>query len=182
MTAIHHHLMSVEEYLKFEETSELRHEYINGQLFEMPREKLINNKISLFLAAFFLSFSEKGYSVYGHDVKVQIPDERKFYYPDLLLTSEPESEGNEYVVYHPELIIEIISKTSRIHDTVDKYLDYIKIPTLKYYLIIDPERTHVTIHSRTEIAEWEADVFSEKTDIITLPLLSLELPLSIIYK
>jgi Uma2 family endonuclease len=182
MTAIQQNLMSVEEYLKFEETSELRHEYINGQLFEMPGEKKINNKIAGFLYVYFFTFlTSRGYNVYNQAVKVTIPNEKKFYYPDLLLTAEPESEGNEYVVYHPELIVEVLSKTSRTRDNVDKYLDYIKIPSLKYYLIIDPERIHVTIHSKGDAGEWEAEVYSDKTDIIPLPLLQTELPITTVY-
>lgn len=183
MTVIQQQLMSVEEYLKFEETSELRHEYINGKLIEMPGEKKINNKIAGLLYIFFFSLlDERGYNVYNQAIKIAIPNERKFYYPDLLLTTEPESEGNEYVVYHPELIVEVISKTSRTRDTVDKYLDYIKIPSLKYYLIIDPETPYITVHFKNESGEWEADAYSSKDATIPLPLLGVELPMSVVYK
>ncbi len=183
MTAIPEKQMTLEEYIQFETTSELRHEYISGQLFEMPGEKKLNNKIAAFLSAYLLTLLEdKGYIVYNHDVKVAIPNEDKYYYPDLVVTNEPEDNGSEYVVYKPELLVEIISKTSRTHDTVDKYIEYIKIPSLKYYLIIDPVRTYITVHSRDEEGQWEAEAYSNSEEIIPLPLIGLELPLRKIFR
>jgi len=44
-------IFTVEEYIKHELTSERRHEFVNGQLFEIPGEKDINNEI----AGFFTS-------------------------------------------------------------------------------------------------------------------------------
>ena len=186
MTAIQERIMSVEEYIQYELKSEQRHEYSNGQLFEMAGEKKINNRITTFLTAYFFTLLEKaGYTIYSHDLKVGIPDGTQFYYPDWFVSKNAETQTgpfSDYVDYEPELIVEVISKTSRIRDTVDKYLDYIRIPSLKYYLTIDPERTYVTVHAKGDNGEWEADVYSEKTDIIPLPLLQTELPLSIIYR
>lgn len=180
MTAIQQKLMSVEEYLKFEETSELRHEYINGQLIKMPGEKDINTTITVLLTVFFFSFlSKKGYKIYYHAIKVIIPNEKKYYYPDWLITKEVET--GSYVKSEPELLVEVLSKTSRTRDMVDKYLDYIKIPSLKYYLIIDPDRIHVTVHSKMEDGSWEAEVYSERKNIIPLPMLQTKLPLKVIY-
>ncbi len=183
MTAIQERIMSVEEYMQYELQAEERHEFIDGQIIEMAGEQAINNNITLFLSLYlFPILSEKGYTVYYQSVKIAIPNEKRFYYPDWFITREPITEKTRYIQYEPELIVEVISKTSRIRDTVDKYLDYIKIPSLKYYLIIDPERTYITVHSKGENGEWEADAYSEKTDVIPLPLLQTELPLSIIYR
>ena len=183
MTAIQEKQMTVEEYIQFETTSEVRHEYINGQLLEMSGEKKLNGKIAAFLSAYLLLHLEQtGYIVYSHDVKVAIPNENKYYYPDLILTNEPEDLGNAYVVYEPELLVEIISKTSRTRDTVDKYIDYIKIPSLKYYFVIDPERIYITVHSKDEKGQWEAEAYGSKEEVIQLPLLNVELPLNKIFR
>ena len=34
----------------------------------------------------------------------------------------------------PELIVEVLSESARIKDSVDKFIQYRKIETLKYYL------------------------------------------------
>jgi Uma2 family endonuclease len=186
MTATQEKRMTVEEYIQYELQSEVRHEYIDGQLIEMPGEKKINNKVATFLTAYFFSFmEEKGYSIYSHDLKVSIPGGSRFYYPDWLITRDDSTQAgpfSDYIDYNPELIVEVISKTSRTRDMVDKYLDYIKIPSLKYYLIIDPERRYVMVHSKSENGKWESEAYSEKTDVVPLPLLETELPLFIIYR
>jgi Uma2 family endonuclease len=183
MTAIQERVMSVEEYIQYELKSELRHEYINGQLIELPGEKDINNTIAMILTAFFyFKLREKGFYTYSHDIKVAIPNTQRIYYPDWFVTAELEESSNAYIKQNPELIVKILSKTSRTHDTVDKYLDYIKIPSLKYYLIIDPETPYVVVHAKTESGEWEADAYSSKGVFIPLPLLGIELPMGVIYK
>ena len=186
MTAIQQRLMTVEEYIQYELKSEVRHEYINGQLIEMTGEKKVNNRVATFLTVyFFILLEEKGFTIYSHDLKVGIPGGNRFYYPDWFVsrnTEMPTGPFSDYVDYQPELIVEVMSKTSRTRDTVDKYLDYIKIPSLKYYLIIDPEKIYVTVHFKGENGEWEADAYNERTEVIPLPLLQTELPLSIIYR
>lgn len=90
----------------------------------------------------------KGYDIYSHDMKVSNRDRDKYSYPDVFATKEPKSEANEYIQYEPELIVEVISPLSRITDTVDKYIDYSVIPSLKYYLIVEPELTYVTLYAK----------------------------------
>ena len=183
MTATVEKIMTLEEYIEFETNSELRHEYINGQLIEMPGEKKLNGRVAAFLSAYLMTLlEEQGYIVYSHDYKVAIPNEDKYYYPDLVVTNEPENLGNEYVIYQPELLVEIISKTSRTRDTVDKYIDYTKIPSLKYYFVIDPERIYITVHSKNEKGEWESEAYNHIDEVIQLPLLNLELPLKKIFR
>ena len=56
--------LSVEEYIRLEQQSESRHEYINGQLVEMPGEKDINNQIAGLIYIFLLThLTQKGYKL-----------------------------------------------------------------------------------------------------------------------
>lgn len=174
--------MTVEEYIQFELTSERRHEYVNGRLIEMPGEKAINNRIALFISTYFVQhLIPKGYQVYNHDVKVASHDRSKYFYPDVFITKEPETVQNEYIKYEPELIVEVISPSSHITDTVDKYIAYTAIPSLKYYLIVHPETPFITCYLKNAESKWEASSFVRKDDVIPLPLLDLSLPLLTVY-
>ncbi len=175
--------MTVEEYIQFELKAECRHEYINGQLFEMPGEKRTNNRIAgkiyIFLTA---QLEAKGYEIYNYDMKVSNRDRNKYSYPDVFATKEPQTEANEYIQYEPELIVEVISPSSRITDTIDKYIDYTVIPSLKYYLVVEPDITYVTLYAKGAEDKWEATLFVSLNDSIPLPLLQFSLPLSEVYK
>lgn len=183
MTAIHQKLMSVEEYIQYELKSERRHEFINGQLFEMPGEKDINNEIAGFFYTFFrMTLRGKGYTAYFEDMKVAIPNESRFYYPDVFITAELRTPDNSYIKYHPELIVEVISKSSYINDTVNKYIDYTKIPSLKYYVTVNPNIPIVTVYSKDASGEWQAEEYTKVSDVINLPLLNVSLPIQEIFE
>jgi Uma2 family endonuclease len=174
--------MTREEYIAYELQAERRHEFINGQLFEMPGELDTNNAIALALAYLLMkSLSSKNYMVFAHDVKVSIPGEQKYYYPDVFVTNEPRTEDNKYIKSAPVLIAEVLSPGSRITDTVDKYLDYTKIPSLQYYLVVEPETIHITLYHRNGGGQWQADIFTQKDQTIDLTLLEMQIPLSAIY-
>lgn len=173
---------SVEEYIQFELRLERRHESINGQLFEILGEKDINNELAGMIYLFFLSnLKKRGYYIYNHDVKVAIPNENKYYYPDVFATAELKTEQNQYIKYQPEIIVEVLSKTTHIADTVDKYIDYTKISSLKYYITIEPETIYATLYSKDEADKWQADVFTNEGSVISMPLLNLQMGLKEIY-
>ncbi|MBD0295621.1 MAG: Uma2 family endonuclease [Flavisolibacter sp.] len=175
--------LTVEEYIRLELQSEQRHEFINGQLIEMPGEKDVNNKCGGFIYIFLMNhLYSKGYEVYINDVKVGTPDGTKYFYPDVFITREPRTEKNQYIKYEPELIVEVLSPSTHIMDTVDKYIAYTTIPSLKYYLIVEPETVYVTLYSKNGDGKWEAMSYVRKTDVIPLPLLEISLPLSEVYK
>lgn len=175
--------MTVEEYIHLELQSERRHEFVNGHLIEMPGEKAVNNRIAGCIYVYlFTRLMSKGFQVYMNDVKVSTTDRTKYYYPDVFLTREAESGQNQYIKYEPELIVEVISPSTYITDTVDKYLAYTTIPSLKYYLLVQPEITYATLFSRNTAGEWEAAFFTRNSDVISMPLLEVELPLSEVYR
>ncbi len=175
--------LSVEEYIQLELGSERRHEYVNGLLIEIPGEKDINNEIAGSIYAFLLlQVKPKGFQVFINDVKVATPDNTKYFYPDVFITRELKREENRYIKYEPELIVEVISPSTHITDTVDKYIAYTSIPSLNYYLIVDPETIYVTLYSKNSEGKWEAMKYVQKTDIVPLPLLDTSLPLSDVYQ
>jgi Uma2 family endonuclease len=175
--------ISVEEYIQLELKSERRHEFINGQLIEMPGEKAINNKIAGFIYIFLMNhLFSRGYEVFNHDVKLSNVEGNKYFYPGVFATKEPASEKNQYIKYEPEIIVEVISPTTHITDTVDKYIAYTAIPTLKYYLIVEPETIYVTLFSKNAEGKWEAMSYMRSNDVLPLPQLGIELPLNEVYK
>ena len=162
-------IFTVADYIQFEWAAQSRHEFINGQLFEMPGEKDINNEMAGVFYILLLNFlKEKGYNVYNHDVKVGLPGEAKYYYPDVFVTKEERTENNIYIKYQPELIVEVVSESSQINDYVDKYISYTKIPSLQYYIIVEPETTLITLYA-LENGAWVTHKYTNKNDLVQLP-------------
>ncbi len=175
---------TVEEYIMHEWTAEARSEFINGQLFEMPGEKDINNEIALLIAFFIMQqlLKEKGYQVYAHDVKVKIFGENKYYYPDVFVTKEVKTESNKYIKSEPMLIVEVVSESSQVNDYVDKYIDYTKLLSLQYYLIVEPETLLITCYKRGEQSEWITSKFTRLEDEVKLDILNVSFTLKQVYQ
>jgi Uma2 family endonuclease len=176
-------IFTVEEYIKHELISERRHEFINGQLFEMAGEKDINNEIAFVISVVFLNLIQnKNYTIYNHDVKVAIPGGNKYYYPDVFITKEEKNENNCYIKYQPEIIVEVVLESTQITDYVDKYIDYTKIPSLQYYMIVEPETILITVYERTETNEWVTRKCTQLKDIVQLDKMNLSFSLQDVYK
>lgn len=181
--AVNDRIYTVEEYIQHELSSERRHEFINGQLFEMPGEKDINNEIAFGITLLLHNFlKSKGYFNYTHDVKVAIPGGNKFYYPDAFFTKEEKNDNNRYIKYEPEIIVEVVSETTQVTDYVDKYIDYTKISSLAYYIIVEPETILITVYQRDETGKWIAQKYTRYEDVVKLEKFQIEFAVKEVYQ
>jgi Uma2 family endonuclease len=181
-TAASDRTLTVDEYIQHELKAEVRSEFINGQLFEMAGEKDINNRIALRIAFLLMQVLEvKGFEVFAHDVKVKIFGQSKYYYPDVFVTKEARTEANQYIKSEPVLIVEVVSESTQVNDYVDKYIDYTKISSLLYYIIVEPETTLLTSYARTDNGEWSTTKFTKLEDQVTLDKLDLSFQLKQVY-
>jgi Uma2 family endonuclease len=173
---------SVEAYFRLEETSECKHEFYQGKLFEMPGAPVLHNNIclKLFLVLYHL-LKERGFQVNVENVKVKIENEEIYVYPDVLVTKEQVQTMKEYVVYQPVLIAEVLSDSTRKYDLTDKFILYQKITSLNYYLAIEPEKKVVFFFEKNEEGEWTAKTYTELDEEIELKGLNGTIRLKDIY-
>ena len=179
---MHEKALSEKEYIKFELESDIRHEYVNGKLMDMPGETDLNNHLALNCCVLLkMLLKNKGYSFFVEGVKIKVPYENKYFYPDVFITKEPLSAGTVYIKERPELIIEVLSESTRKYDTVDKFISYQKFNSLKYYILVEPETVFISIFSRTESNDWDLHTYSKATDIIQLSQLNRSFTVNEIY-
>ena len=173
---------SVEEYFLLEEASEVRHEFINGNLYEMSGASIKHHFICQNLFLILRTFLKpKGFNVFIENVKVKIADSDIYFYPDIVVTNEPLNEGNRYVQFQPQLLAEVVSDSSRTKDMVDKLIQYQKFPSLKYYLIVEQDKHEVIVVSRNAEGNWQSETYNQPEAIINLPSLEIQVTLNEIY-
>jgi Uma2 family endonuclease len=162
-------ILTEDEYIRHELDSEIRHELINETLIAVPGDSPINNYI---VGSFYILFREllknSDYSVFMEDVKLKIPDEKKYFYPDIFLTKEKFNPSKDYILHDAELIVEVLSPTTRLFDTVDKFIEYKKIPSLKYYLLTEPEKQYINCFSKNNEGMWESLIYTELQEKVEL--------------
>jgi Uma2 family endonuclease len=178
----HEKIMSEKEYISFELQSDIKHEYVNGKLIDMRGESDLNNQIAVNCCLLLKTLlKNKGYSFFIEGVKVKVPGENKYYYPDVFITKEPLSNGSIYIKEKPELIIEVLSDSTRKYDTVDKFINYQQFNSLQYYLLVEPETVLVSAFSRSEDGDWNLTTYSKRTEAINLDELGISFNAGEIY-
>ena len=178
-----HKTYSVSEYFFLEESGDLRHEFINGNLIEMSGASREHHFICQnILLALLYSTKPLGFNVFIENMKVKILNENQYYYPDIFITREAQTDENKYVQFEPELIVEVLSETTRVKDMTDKFIQYRKIKSLNYYLLVEPEKFLVLLNFKNENGDWEMISFTQKEEIISLPKLNISLNVADIYK
>ena len=167
-----------EEYFAFEEGSELKHELINGNLYEMSGSSKYHNKLERFIANFLEGLVNKNeYEVFIEGFKVKTPN-GNFFYPDVIICA---NNSDRYFTTEPILIVEILSETTRRFDLTDKFIQYQKIPSLKYYVCIEPEQQVVIFYFKNDNEEWMTETFTKDESIIDLSALDISFSVKDIY-
>jgi Uma2 family endonuclease len=151
-------LLTVEEYLAFEEQSDVRHEYVGGEIFAMVGASLrhatiVGNVFGLLWSA----LRGTPCQTFSNDVKLQVAED-VIYYPDVVLTCDPEDLG-PYIVKNPVFVAEILSRSSSGVDRREKARSYLQLPSLLSYLIVHQDEKRVDFYWRgTRDDDWHFDV------------------------
>ncbi|MGB3681412.1 MAG: Uma2 family endonuclease [Rubrobacteraceae bacterium] len=176
-----HGLFSVEEYLEFEESSAVKHEYVGGMIFALAGASDRHNRIAGNIFAALREAARGGpCRVYISDMRLQVDD--VFYYPDVMVACEPPASENPTSRHDPCLLVEVLSPSTEATDRREKLMVYRQIPNVKAYLIVDQDRRRVERHFRDEAGLWHrADLVDEGNVPVPCPP-NAELTLAEIYE
>ena len=149
-------LISEEEYLTGELLSDVRHEYIDGEVYAMVGAHKYHNQIVMTVSNIFYNhLLAKPCQPYASDMKVKI--EKKFFYPDVMVDCS--QEDTEYYVEKPSIIVEVLSKSTRQRDKTEKRLAYFQISTLQEYILIEQDFVEIEFWSRDHENRWQQSVY-----------------------
>ena len=167
-----------EEYFLYEEGSELKHELINGNLYEISGASRYHNKLERYIANLIESLINRNeFEVFVEGFKVKTPD-ANFFYPDVIVCA---NENERYFTTEPIMLVEILSETTRKFDLTDKFIQYQKISTLQYYLCVEPEQQVVIFYFKNNDEEWMTETFTKDESIINLPVLNISFSVKDVY-
>jgi Uma2 family endonuclease len=173
--------ISVEDYLAEEKVREIRHEFVEGEVFAMAGTSDDHNRIvSELIVNLSNHLRDAECELFFNDIKVRVTS-AVYYYPDILVSCEKDPE-HPYFRNRPILIIEVTSPSTRRVDRSEKLLYYLQIPSLQEYLIVDQHRMNVEIHRRQPNGAWVTYYFNETSDIVELTSIDLSIPLPDLYR
>ncbi len=155
-------LMTPEEYLAFEETARVRHEYVSGHVYAMSGVKVRHARVVRNVATGLQQAAGVGpCEAFTNDLKVRA-DETTFYYPDVLVVCDTPDDETVFVT-NPCVVVEVLSPSTRRTDRSEKLVAYRRIPTLSAYLIVEATRQEVERHWRDASGAWRSEIVTPES-------------------
>ena len=178
------HRLTVAEYLDFEQTSEVKHEFLNGEIFAIVGASEPHNLIAWNISGELRSrLKQRPCRAYSSDMRVKVDRTGLYTYPDVTaLCGDPLfEEGGRHTLLNPQLIVEVLSESTEAYDRGKKFAHYRHIESLGQYLLVSQDARLVESFTRHDDGQWMLAAFDRADDVISLTSLNCELPLSEIY-
>jgi Uma2 family endonuclease len=167
---------SEEDYLASEQVSDIKREYIDGQVYAMAGAGYNHNCVSANMLR-ELGNHLKGTpcATFMADIKVKLG--RDYVYPDVLVECG-KMRGDDLFASSPVIIVEVLSRSTRKTDMTTKLIRYINLPSLKEYVLIEADMVLVQVMRRSK--GWMPEYFF-LGDEVYFESIDLSLPVEAIY-
>jgi Uma2 family endonuclease len=158
------------EYLGFEASSNVKHEFLDGQIYALaggtPEHAVLAAAAITLLGP---QLRDGQCRPYNSDLRVRTPTGLTTY-PDVTVICGPrELDGADpFAVTNPTLIVEVLSRSTEEYDSGDKFEHYKTFPSLREYVLVSHRERSVEIRSRREDG-WRTSVIHEG-EIATLSI------------
>lgn len=145
------------EYLDWEEQQELRHDYINGEIYGMTGGTMNHSEIAAnFITMLRTHLRGSGCRVLTSDAKVAIEKSNDYVYPDLSVTCNDLDRTATRYISSPCLVVEILSPSTEAYDRGDKFNKlYRQLSSLQDYVLIHTNKVAIDLYAKNEQGRWE---------------------------
>lgn len=166
--------VSYEDYLAAEERSEDKHEWLDGVIYAMSRGTPERARLSLNVGA-ALRVALKGIcSVYSSDVMLFVRETNLSTYADASVicgsveTHRVVKNGRALgeAITNPIVIVEVLSDKTADYDRGEKFGHYMRIPSLKDYVLVAQDTVRVEVFRRPDGAgHWKHEIATSDQSI-----------------
>lgn len=171
------------DYLALERASPTKHEFFDGEIFDMARGSIPHSRISTnVLAALCVLLKGRTCQVFNSDLRVKVP--RGLYtYPDATVVCGELQLEDEHqdLLLNPLLIVEVLSPSTEAYDRGAKFAQYRSCPSLSEYVLVSQDHALVEHFARQPSGQWLLTSYDSLDARVSLPCLNVELPLSDVY-
>ena len=174
--------ISLAQYFEQEECAEVKHEFVDGQLYAMAGATENHNLIVgniVFELTLVARAAKKRCRVMQSDMKLTIiKPPIASYYPDVIVVCD-ESDDNPIFKTKPCFIVEVLSDSTKRIDLTEKKTNYQRLDSLKAYMIVHQDQQLIEVHRRLENNLWQPEQYADGE--IEIPCPSTTLTVAQIY-
>ena len=178
---------TLEEYLRKEEHSVNKHEFINGEIIKMPYARYAHNVIAMNIANQMTNLTEnldKNYVILGSDQKIYFPSLDEGVYADTLAVCEKPLfwDDEDLLLINPILVVEVLSKSTQKYDRSSKFDKYKTLESFREYVMIRQNECYAEVWFRERPGLWHETIVTEIDGKLPLQSIGVEISMKRIYK
>ena len=171
-----------EEYLERERVNDTKSEYLAGYIQAMAGASREHNLITgNIFGELRNQLRGRKCLPFGSDMRLRIRHSNTtfYYYPDVTV----DCSGKEVQeIEEPSVIFEVCSTATSRADHGEKLLNYLNLPSMRVYVLVEQDRIGLTVHRRTGEGAWARETLSDLASTLELPEIACALPLREIYR
>lgn len=167
-----------QEYLDGELQSEIKHEFIDGEVYAMTGTTDDHNRISgNIYVALHQQLRNQLYEAFIADI--QLKAGLNYFYPDVMVICGTDDADTARIKHAPTVVIEVLSNSTRRTDVTTKKMAYLNLPSLQEYILVEQDKCEVEVFRRSE--SW-ASTYYVIGDVITLDSIGVSISVEEIYQ
>jgi Uma2 family endonuclease len=173
-----------EEYLAAERLSETRSEYLDGGVYPMTGASANHTRIVLNVSTELkIQLRGRQCDIFPIDMKVLLPDSRKFFYPDVTVVCGEllYHDDRTDIILNPGLVVEVLSPSTEAFDRGVKFRAYRTIESLKEYLLISQDKPLIEQYVKSGDGSWKLTEAAGLEGSLALPSIECSLNLGAVY-
>jgi len=175
--------MTVDEWRELERHSDIKHEYIDGQVYAMAGATLAHVQISAnAMLALRSALGNRACYTYISDAAARL-SATCYTYPDVVVTCDERDRPSTKLreVQAPRVVIEVLSpKSTEEYDRGEKFGYYRECPTVQEYVLVNTKRQLVEVFRRSPEG-WMLQVYGPD-DEVELTSLGVHVPVAALYE
>ena len=175
--------MTYAEYLTAEAVSEVRHEFLNGEVWAMaggtPEHAALAAALIGELAA---ALRGKPCRVYTSDLRVRVLATGLSTYPDVSVVcgSVEMAPEDPDAITNPVVVAEVLSDSTEAYDRGAKAAHYRRLASLQEYVLVSQAEPLIEVYRRTQAGRWEL-LEGRPGDLVELRSLGINLDVAAVY-
>lgn len=146
------HRYTYREYLALEDGANVRHEFLDGEIYAMaggtPEHAAICVNVSTTLS---VQLRGKGCRVHSSDLRIRVLETGLTTYPDVTVVctrAELDPESRQTVI-NPVVVVEVLRPGTAAYDRGEKLAHYQRIPSLREIVLVAHDERLVEVWRRT---------------------------------
>lgn len=175
-------LVTYAEYLAREAASEVRHEFLRGDVWAMAGGTPTHARLCASVSGVIQGMlAGKPCVPYSSDLRVRVEVRDCSTYPDLTIVcgADQFAKDDPDAITNPTVIVEVLSETTERSDRGEKFAHYQRLPSLEEYVLVGQDQPRIEVFRRRE-KTWVLTIY-ETGDIVRLDSLGIEFEIDAVY-